>query len=127
MIEVDLSFPPPEVRPNARVHWAERAVAVKAYREEAGWLGKQALILAKRKGPLTPPVQAQITFYVARRQHDGDNLLASLKPVWDGFVDVRLLEGDRAHQLTIATPVVALREKGEPQGVHIRLREAGRD
>ena len=104
-MKVELPFPPRELSPNARVHWRVRARATAEYREACGWAAKTAIQQAAGMVfPLTPPVEAEVTFIVPdRRRRDlVDNLLASLKPVWDGFVDAGLLIDDRAGMLSLS-------------------------
>lgn len=38
----DVPLPPPELSPNARVHWGQRSRATAQYREMTGWLAKLA-------------------------------------------------------------------------------------
>lgn len=90
-LAITLSLPPCELSPNARPHWTAKARAAKRYRQIA-WLSALAV-------RLNHPMQAaRITtkFYFAdRRQRDPDNLLASLKPAFDGLGDARVVTNDR--------------------------------
>jgi Holliday junction resolvase RusA-like endonuclease len=70
---------------------------------------------------LKPPVTADVTFVVPdRRRRDMDNLLAMLKPAWDGLVDAGLLVDDSAEMLRLGAPKMRV-EKGQ-QYVEVRLR-----
>jgi Holliday junction resolvase RusA-like endonuclease len=54
---------------------------------------------------LAAPVQAQVTFMVVDdRRRDTDNFLAMLKPCFDAFVEVGVLEDDSHDKLKIAEP-----------------------
>ena len=85
-----LPLPPRELSPNARPHWAAKARAVKRYRQTA-WL----CALAVR--PSEPIQTARVTsrfFFRNRRRRDRDNLLASLKPAFDGIAGARVVTND---------------------------------
>ena len=120
-ITISLPFPPRELSPNSRAPWRAKAQETAAYRRQAGWLARMAMV-AKEPGtfPLTPPVTATVTFTLKnRRRRDLDNLLASIKAVWDGIVDAGLLKDDDAFSLHIVlAPVVV-----GAAGVSIRLEE----
>lgn len=95
-VQIELPFPPRALSPNSRFHWRAKARAVAHYREACGWAGKEALqsLPPAFRGPLSPPVRAEVTFLVPNRQRrDPDNLMASLKPAWDGLVDAGLPAG----------------------------------
>lgn len=78
-----LSWPNKALSPNARIHWAQKAKAVKAYRYEAAWVTK-AEKLQKPEGMITlelifrPP---------SRRRYDLDNCIAMMKGALDGIAD----------------------------------------
>jgi len=85
-----LPLPPRELSPNARPHYMAKARAVKRYREAA-----YLLALAERLG--RPMSTAKVTarfFFSTRRRRDRDNLLASLKPAFDGIADARVVTND---------------------------------
>ena len=91
-------LPYPELSPNSRVHWAVKARAVKASREEIGWLAKAQWHEEK------PMIMAVISyeFYVKDNRHrDLDNLLAMCKPFQDGLIDVGVLMYDDMQHLQI--------------------------
>mgnify|MGYP001600624230 CR=1 FL=1 len=119
-IVFDLPWPDPELSPNARGHWTVRARAVAMARLTAKVLALEWKVGADRRTALPPPVTADVTFVVAdRRRLDADNMLSRLKPVWDGFVDARLLEDDSAAKLRFG-PIRF--ERGEKRTVVVRLR-----
>lgn len=122
-VELHLPFPPLELNPNRsrRLHWAVRHKHAAAYRKDCGWVAKEAM--AKHPGPfpLAPKVEADVLFVVAdRRRRDVDNLLASLKPGFDGCVDAGLLKDDRAGMLKVAS--VDLAHRPGQWGVLVTLR-----
>ncbi len=102
MAEVTLTLPFPGrgLSPNSRLHWRVKAAAVAEYREDCGWIAKEAA--QKLQAPLQPPVRAQVLYVLPdRRRRDPDNLLAMLKPAWDGMVDAGLLVDDRIGTLSV--------------------------
>jgi len=95
-IEIE-HLPYPELSPNSRLHWAVKARAVKAAREEVGWLAK-----AQWRDKLMARARISYEFYVKdKRRRDLDNLLAMAKPWQDGLVDAGVLEDDDAEHLEI--------------------------
>ena len=131
---IDLPWPPASLNPNrARsLHWSARHKAAKEYRWECSILAK-AMITSwitrihrfLHPLPLPAPVTATVTFYMPnRRRRDLDNLLAAMKPAWDGLVDAGLLADDNADQLTITLKPP---EYGRPAGVRLELAYNGRD
>ena len=79
---VELPWPPKELSPNARVHWASRHRKAKQYREACYLLAKQAGLTAPREGRLllmmefVPP---------DRRRRDDDNMVGAFKYARDGL------------------------------------------
>lgn len=103
---LELPFPPKQLSPNARVGWREKAKVTAQYREDCGWLAKNAWLTV---GLVAPPVRATVTFVVPdRRKRDLDNLLAMLKPAWDGLVDAGVLEGDDSERFSVGETNVLL-------------------
>jgi len=85
-----LPLPSRELSPNARPHWAAKARAVRRYRETA-------YLSALASRPARPMRAAKVTarfFFRSRRRRDRDNLLASLKPAFDGLADARVVADD---------------------------------
>lgn len=97
MTEIVLPWPPKELSPNARLHWAKLANAKKAYREACAWQ-------AKAQG--VTPIKAEklhltLTFVPpTRRAFDLDNALARTKAGLDGLADVLGVD-DKHWSLTI--------------------------
>lgn len=98
MIELTLPWPPKELSPNARLHWAKLAKAKKAYREACAWtaMGQGLRTVATRK------LHLSLVFYPpTRRAYDLDNALARMKAGLDGLADVMQLD-DKHWSLSIA-------------------------
>lgn len=92
-VTVTVPLPPAALSPNARVHWAAKAKATRAYRATA-WITAVAE-LGVRRGPRWPHATALITFaYPTNRRRDADNALASLKAAIDGLRDAGIVEDD---------------------------------
>ena len=93
-------LPYTELNPNSRVHWAVKARAVRASREEIGWLTKAQWHDDK------PMMKARISyeFYSKDKRHrDLDNLLAMCKPWQDGLIDIGVIFYDDAQHLEIGS------------------------
>ena len=91
-------LPYPELSPNARHHWAVKARAVRASREEIGWLAKVEWHDNK------PMVMARISYQFCvtdKRHRDLDNLLAMCKPWQDGLIDAGIIFYDDAKHLEL--------------------------
>ena len=108
----EFPWPPQELNPNAKGHWARKAWARRTYKADCGWAAKahidshsMAQLIDRRRFPLKPPVTAKVTFVVTdRRRRDSDNHMAMLKPLWDGLVAIEVLEDDSHDKLKIAEP-----------------------
>lgn len=88
-----MSLPPKQLSPNARVHWAAKAKAVREYRQEAALRASATYI------PDQPPrwdrARTKVVFNFHRRgRRDRDNHAAMLKSLWDGLVDAGVLVDD---------------------------------
>lgn len=95
VLVVVLPLPPKELSPNARVHWAKKARAVREYRALAINAAFCAGIAAAIYTPGWERAEVQATFYFRqRRTRDADNLLASLKPALDSLADVGIVGND---------------------------------
>ena len=122
-ITLRLPWPPRELSPNVarRLHWAKKAAAAKTYREQCGWearLSPSALLHPTRR-MLTSPVLATTTFYVKDKiRRDIDNLMASIKPLWDGIVDAGILQDDSHKHLRHAEPQLVV---GDEKYVEVTL------
>lgn len=96
-MQLTMPWPPRDLSPNARVHWAKLSKAKKAYRETWAWQAKAQG--AKRLD--CAKLHVKLTFVPPnRRAHDLDNLLASIKAGIDGLSDVLGVD-DRHWRFTI--------------------------
>lgn len=83
MTEIVFPWPPKELSPNARVHWATRAKAAKTYRALCVIAARNAGI---GKIEWSGQIHLWITFYPPDRRHrDDDNMIASFKHGRDGL------------------------------------------
>ena len=126
-LRIELPFPPKQLSPNARVHWREKAKVVARYREDCGWAGVAAWRNGKpyRDKPpinLQYPVRAAVTFVVPdRRRRDLDNLLAMLKPAWDGLCDAGVLAGDDSARFSVGEVKVEVLHQDAHVVVELRV------
>lgn len=82
---VTLPWPPKELSPNSRIHWASLAKAKKLYRGLCGWHAMTQGIKKANAGAL----HLTLTFHApSRRAYDLDNALARMKSGLDGLADV---------------------------------------
>jgi crossover junction endodeoxyribonuclease RusA len=80
MIRLILPFPPPELNPNKRLHWAAKT-KIKNAEKEMGY----ALSLPHR-GQIKGNVALELIFHASsNRAYDLDNALASCKAAIDGI------------------------------------------
>ncbi len=80
---VRLPYPPAILSPNARPHWAAKAKAVKAYRNECGFE-----LLAQGVNHM-PSVAIALTFCPPdRRRRDRDNAIHAFKTGQDAIADI---------------------------------------
>ena len=132
-VSLDLPWPPAALNPNrARgLHWATRREATALYRRECFLIAHQAILGRIRRRhflPLPTPVSATVTFWMPdRRRRDLDNLLAAMKPAWDGLVDAGLLADDNADQLSITLKPPEYAGSRGAAGVHLVLAYKGGD
>lgn len=82
MNEIILPWPSKDLSPNARVHWAVKAKAAKAYKQACWALTKEAKAVINWDGE----VYLWITFVPPdRRSYDDDNLVGRFKYGRDGI------------------------------------------
>lgn len=95
MKTVIIALPIPErtLHPNARVHWARKARAVRQARYVAGWYARDTM--TGKRMPRWDQAHIEVTpYYRDKRRRDADGLLASLKSSIDGIVDSGILADD---------------------------------
>jgi len=92
LFKVKLPWPPKELSPNSRPHWAAKAKAAKAYRREC-----YLLTLAEyKKVEFEGKYHLYFDFYPkTRRRPDDDNCLASAKSGRDGIADAMGVDDKR--------------------------------
>lgn len=77
-----LSWPPSALHSNARVHWAAKARAAKAYRRETWAAAKQAGVAT------FPNARIEFTFHPPdRRRRDAQNMPGAMKSAIDGIAE----------------------------------------
>ena len=98
MISIDL--PTPSGHAHNKGHWRAKAGPIKAMRELAYILAKQAI--AEHGKPKGGPVGVSYFFRVPdRRRRDAANMIQQCKPYIDGIVDSGLIPGDHWEALRI--------------------------
>lgn len=88
---IDLPWPPRELHPNARVHWAKRHKHTRAAREYAYWLTEIEI------GPVAADaIAVTITFHEPdKRRRDMDGMLSNVKAYCDGIADAIEVDDSR--------------------------------
>lgn len=89
MFQVTLPWPPKELSPNARTHWAKLAAVKKAYRTECFMQARIAGVTRQK----ATRAHISISFVPPdRRGRDLDNCLASIKAGLDGIADALFID-----------------------------------
>jgi len=110
---ITLPWPPKELNPNQRTHWAKKSKAAAAYRTEC-------FLMTKLSGVMAP--EGKVLFDIEfcppdRRLRDDDNCLAAIKSGRDGIADALGVD-DRRFVTTL--------RMGEPvKGGCVRVNIAG--
>lgn len=86
MLEFTVPWPPKELSPNARKHWAVRSRKARVYRSQCFALARQALASSSFE-PRGRLVLALVFCPPDRRKRDDDNLVAAFKSGRDGIAD----------------------------------------
>lgn len=82
--KITLPWPPKQLSPNARVHWAQKARVAKKYKAESIVLTK----IANIELPKTDKLHLFVDFYQPDHRHrDQDNMEAAMKSAYDGIAD----------------------------------------
>ena len=103
MIEVVLGWPPSDLSPNARLHWAKLARAKKHYRQACLSVTKEQLKKYGKCNDLPERLVLEMTFIPPdRRSYDRDNLVARMKSGIDGLADA-LRINDKRFNTVIST------------------------
>lgn len=115
-VRLVLPFPPRDLSPNVRVHWAVKAASARNYR---GLCKVEALNAANRRSiKLQPPVRARVLFVCGSRLWDQDNCTAAFKAGWDGIVESGLIPDDNPEVLQVVETLV---QKGTKREVRVLL------
>ena len=102
MIEIVLGWPPSDLSPNARLHWAKLARAKKQYRKASFSVSKEQLKKIKTDS-IPEKLVLEMTFIPPdRRSYDRDNLVARMKSGIDGLADA-LKINDKRFNTVIST------------------------
>jgi crossover junction endodeoxyribonuclease RusA len=97
---VILPWPPAELSPNWRGHWARRARAARSYRQACRTLAIAAGIEVPAYAANGGPIHLRIDFFPPNRaRRDDDNAVAAFKAGRDGIADA--MRCDDARFITI--------------------------
>lgn len=92
MLEIILPWPPKELSPNARLHWATLAKAKKQYRHACA----QQMVVQGARRIQAEGLEVEFTFYPpTKRRIDMDNCIARMKSGIDGMADVLGVDDSR--------------------------------
>jgi len=112
---IELPWPPPQLSPNKRMHWAALAKYKAKYREEC-CLAMMSRIITLPAGPLA----MRLTFFRPdRRNYDRDNLLARMKSGLDGMCDALGINDNRFTVITLRVSDIVV----DGGAVHVYISE----
>lgn len=105
-VTIELPLPHPKLNPNRSrgLHWAAKSKLARSYRDACGLLALEAQRGSKRRW--TRATISVAAYYETPRRRDADNLIASLKPAFDGLVDAGLLADDSGVTIGAVTMAV---------------------
>ena len=103
-VTVEIPIPPPQLKPNARVHYMAKAKATKKHRAVVGMLALAARPL-HHKPFAACSIRAEF-YFKQRRRRDPDNLIAWLKSAFDGLRDAGIIVDD--WRVTHEPPIVSI-------------------
>jgi len=116
MIEIVLGWPPSDLSPNKRLHWAKLAAAKKQYRKDCYSVSKEQL--KKYRGVyenIPEKLVLEMTFIPPdRRSYDRDNLVARMKAGIDGLADALRINDKRFNTHTTGNSLWHERSKTYP-------------
>ena len=100
MTEITLPWPPSDLSPNARLHWAKQSKAKKNYRH-ACWA--ETLMANPPKIADAGKLRLELIFYrPTKRVFDRDNLLARMKSGLDGVSDALKINDCRFEPILVS-------------------------
>ena len=115
-----MPWPPSELSPNGRLHWAQFAKAKKMFRERCYY---ETLQQRQSQGDgLVGKLKLEMTFYrPQKRDYDRDNLLARCKAMLDGVADGLKINDKRFDTIAVRVAdeiggYVVVRITGESHG-----------
>jgi len=125
MIEVVLGWPPTDLSPNARKHWAVVAKAKKQYRRDCYSVSKEQLKKYKKETENIPErLVLEMTFIPPdRRSYDRDNLVARMKSGIDGLADALKINDKRFVRIRILQEIPYGKKSKEPISQDTRICE----
>lgn len=121
MLEFMLPWPPSELSPNGRLHWAKAYKHKKAYRQ-ACWATTLEQFRIRTDQVPDGPLLLELQFVPpTRRSYDRDNLVARMKSGLDGLCDALKIDDKRFSTLAARVSTdsiggfVSVRISKEPQ------------
>lgn len=85
-MNIVLPYPPKELNPNKKMHYAKKAQYFKSYRNTCFYLAKKALGSYKSVIPDSGKIMLKITFFPPdNRKRDDDNMISAFKAGRDGL------------------------------------------
>ena len=102
---IELPWPPRELNPNARKHWAVKAKAACAYKETCYYEAR--LTPDKTDFPKNGPITFALTFYPPdKRKRDDDNLVRMFKSGRDGIAEALNIDDSRFKMLVNVSDMI---------------------
>jgi len=98
MLELQLPWPPTQLSPNARLHWALTYRAKAKYRDSC-W----GMVRAQTSATLREKTEYMLELRFVppdRRSYDRDNLIARMKAGLDGLADALMIDDKQFTRLT---------------------------
>ena len=111
-------LPPPEVSPNARVHWQVRANATRDYKAMVTLLAKEAISNTKFEYPFENAVIGFVFAVPDKRRRDLDNAISSSKAIIDAIVSAGIIVDDSWQHLALGS--IQMRQLKSP-GVFVEI------
>lgn len=85
---IDLPWPPKDLHPNARVHWAKKAKAAKRARNDAAWFALSSGVRTHDFAGMESLDVSLVFLPPDNRRRDTDGMISSIKSYFDGIADV---------------------------------------
>lgn len=108
-MNLTLPWPPADLSPNRRLHWARLAMAKRAYRDACHLSTLTTKSATERRSLPSGPLSLAMEFRPPdRRTYDRDNLLARCKAGLDGMCDALGIDDRRFASVTVRVGEPAL-------------------